>query len=58
MIAEEDPMAPRAISLLAKELERIHRSKRLTPKYKKGNSPDEKKMIKYLAKAQKILISV
>ena len=43
MIAEGDPKASEALRLLAKELEKLHQSKRATTRYKKGDSPDEKK---------------
>jgi len=51
MIIERDPKAPEAIRLLAKELEKLHRSKNAPPRYRKGDSPDERKMLRHVAKA-------
>lgn len=51
MIEKKDPKAPEAIRLLAIELEKLHKSRKLSPRYKRGNSPDEKRMIKHITKA-------
>jgi hypothetical protein len=51
MIAERNPDAPKALRLLGRELEKLHKSKSAPPRYKKGNSPDEKRIIKYAAEA-------
>ena len=51
MIVEGDKEAPEAVRLLGKTLEKLHKSKNAPPKYRKGDSPDEKKMIKHVAKA-------
>ncbi len=51
MILEHDPKAPEAIGLLGQELEKLHHSKNAPPRYNRGNSPDERKMIKHVAKA-------
>lgn len=48
MILENDPKAPEAIRLLAKELEKLHRHQIFPPKYRWGDSPDERKMIKHI----------
>ena len=51
MILGHDPKAPEAIRLLGKELEKLHKSRNAPPRYKRGDSPDERKMIKHVVKA-------
>ena len=51
MIMNYDPKASEALRLLAKELEKLHKSKKVPLKYKKGNSPDERKMIEHVAES-------
>ena len=45
MITEGDPKSSEAVRLLGRELETLHRSKSAPPKYKRGNSPDERRII-------------
>ena len=51
MIVERDPKSPEAVRLLGKELEKLHRSKSAPPRYKHGNSPDEKRILRNIALA-------
>lgn len=44
MIEEEDPRTRYALKKLAKELEILHKSRAFSPRYEKGDSPDEKKL--------------
>lgn len=53
MIKSKDPKVRRAFKILAKELEKLHRYKLFNPHYKKGNSPDERKMISHCIQAIK-----
>ena len=47
MIKSKDPKVHHAFKILAKELEKLHRYKLFNPHYRKGNSPDERKMISH-----------
>lgn len=51
MIVNRDPNASEAVRLLGKELEKLHQSKNAPPRYRGGDSPDERKMIKDVVKA-------
>jgi aminoglycoside phosphotransferase (APT) family kinase protein len=51
MITEGDPNAKDALKLLGRELEKLHQDTAARPKFKYGDSPDEKKMILHAAKA-------
>jgi aminoglycoside phosphotransferase (APT) family kinase protein len=51
MIIEGNKEAPKAIAMLARELQTLHDSKKISGRYKNDDSPDERKMILHAMKA-------